>query len=73
MVADDLLFIERRNPDTLGTRSVILPFGAIAGLKIVDPIEPRHFQSFGFRPVAAPKKEAASSARSALDASRSPS
>ena len=59
MVADDLLFIERRNPDTLGTRSVIVPFTSIAALKIVDPIEPRHFRDFGFQPVAAPKKEAA--------------
>jgi len=62
MVADDLLFIERRSPDPLGTRSVIVPFTAIAAVKIVDPIEPRQFRSFGFQPVAAPKKEAGSAA-----------
>lgn len=62
MVADDLLFIERRNPDTLGTRSVILPFTSVAALKIVDPIESRHFRALGFQQVAAPKKEAAARA-----------
>ncbi len=59
MVADDLLFIERKNPDTLGTRSLIVPFNAISAVKIVDPIEPRQFRSFGFQPVAASKKEVA--------------
>src|SRR5437870_1937829 len=43
MVADELLFLERRNPDTLGTRSVIVAFANIAALKIVDPIETREF------------------------------
>jgi hypothetical protein len=58
MVADELLFLERRSPDTLGTRSVMLPFANIAALKIVDPIETREFRSFGFQSVAPPKKEA---------------
>jgi hypothetical protein len=62
MVADDLLFIERKNPDTLGTRSVILPFTAITAVKIVDPLEPRLFRSFGFEPVATPRKEASPAA-----------
>ena len=57
MVADELLFLERRNPDSLGTRSVILPFANITALKIVDPIEAREFRSFGFQSVAAAKKE----------------
>src|SRR5882724_5423739 len=48
MVADELLFLERRNPDTLGTRSVIVLFANIAALKIIDPIEAREFRSFGF-------------------------
>jgi len=53
MVSEELLFIERRNPDTLGTRSVIVPYSQIAAVKIVDPLEPREFQSFGFHSVGA--------------------
>jgi hypothetical protein len=63
MVTDELLFIERRNPDTLGTRSVIMPYGNIAAVKIVDPIEPREFRTFGFQSVAAAKKEGRPPAR----------
>jgi hypothetical protein len=68
MVADEMLFLERRSPDTMGTRSVIVPFANIVALKIVDPIEAREFRSFGFQSVAAPKKEARAAASTRLAA-----
>jgi hypothetical protein len=68
MVADELLFIERKNPDTLGTRSVLVPYTNILAVKIVDPIEPKEFRTFGFQSVAPPKKEARSPARLAAAA-----
>jgi len=51
----DLLLIERRTPDTVGARSVIVPYGSIAGLKLVDVIKAKTFQAMGFTLPAARK------------------
>jgi hypothetical protein len=55
MIADELLYLERRNPDTLGSRAVILPFSGIVGLKITDVVESREMRTMGFKPVSTPK------------------
>jgi hypothetical protein len=51
----DLLLIERRAPDTVGARTVIVPYQNIMGLKLVDVIKARTFQALGFTVPAARK------------------
>jgi hypothetical protein len=36
----------------------MLPYANIAAVKIVDPIEPREFRTFGFQAATPSKKEA---------------
>ena len=43
-----LLLIERKTPDTLGSRIVILPYENIVGLKLTDVVSPKLFQDLGF-------------------------
>jgi hypothetical protein len=44
----DLLLIERRSPDTLGGRMVLIAYHDIRALKIVDVLKAKAFQSMGF-------------------------
>ena len=46
--SSELLLVERRAPDTVGARMVIVPYGSITGLKIVDILKPKAFSSLGF-------------------------
>ncbi len=48
--SDDLLLIERRAPDAVGARTVIVAYQYIQALKIVDVTKPKAFQSLGFVP-----------------------
>ena len=48
MVRDDLLLVQRRTPDTIGAREVIVPFGEIVGMKMVDVVKPSVYQKAGF-------------------------
>jgi len=43
-----MLIIERRTPDSVGTRQVILPLHRIDALKIVDPVDSAVFAQMGF-------------------------
>jgi hypothetical protein len=61
MVTDDLLFLQRPTPDTLGARAIIVPFSNIAGLKITDVIDTREMRALGFKAVA-PSRPAKSAA-----------
>ena len=45
---EELLLIERRAPDTVGARTVIVAFQSIQALKIVDVAKAKAFQSMGF-------------------------
>ena len=49
MTTDAMLLIERRTPDQIGTKHVILPYGNIDALKITDPVSNEVFSSAGFR------------------------
>ena len=49
MVSDNLLLLERRTPDSVGARKMIIPFTCIDGLKIVDPAKANVFQAVGFQ------------------------
>jgi hypothetical protein len=46
--SDDMLLLERKAPDTVGARTVILPYQHIQALKIVDVTKVKTFQSMGF-------------------------
>jgi hypothetical protein len=54
-IGDEMLLVERRTPDTTGARLVIVPYGHIQALKIVDVAKLRSFQSMGFA-APAPRK-----------------
>jgi hypothetical protein len=45
---DQMLLAERRAPDTVGARMVMVPYGNIEGLKIVDVVPPKNFSALGF-------------------------
>jgi hypothetical protein len=46
--SEDMLLLERKAPDTVGARTVILPYPNIQALKIVDVTKAKTFQSMGF-------------------------
>jgi hypothetical protein len=47
-VSDHLLLIERRAPDTVGARTVLIAFQFIQAVKIVDVTKAKSFASMGF-------------------------
>jgi hypothetical protein len=51
----NLLLIERRSPDAVGGRSVLISYQNIAAVKIVDVVKIKTFESMGFVPPA-PRK-----------------
>jgi hypothetical protein len=53
--SDQMLLIERRSPDTLGGRLVMLSYHNIEALKIVEVVKMKVFQSLGFA-VPTPRK-----------------
>jgi hypothetical protein len=52
---DSLLLVERRAPDTVGARTVIISYQCIQAVKIVDVVKLKAFQSLGFT-MPAPRK-----------------
>jgi hypothetical protein len=50
LTSDTMLLVERRTPDTVGARKVIVPYSQVAALKIVDVVKPKSFQALGFEP-----------------------
>lgn len=46
----ELLLIERRTPDTVGARSLLIAYHTIAALKIDDVVKMKTFESMGFIP-----------------------
>jgi hypothetical protein len=48
LTTDTLLLLERRTPDTIGARKVILPFGNIAAIKLVDVVKQKILATAGF-------------------------
>lgn len=55
LTSDDLVLLERRAPDTVGARMVLLSYQFIQAIKIVDVVKPRAFQAMGFTPAPAKK------------------
>jgi hypothetical protein len=47
--SENMLLVDRRNPDTLGARKILLTFDAIAAVKIVDVVKIKAFAALGFQ------------------------
>jgi len=48
MIKEDLLLLERNNPDSLGARFVLLDFNVINCVKLTDPLKEPVFAAAGF-------------------------
>jgi hypothetical protein len=48
-----LLMLERQTPDSLGARSIVIPYDQILALKITDIVKAKSFKAAGFDGVAA--------------------
>jgi hypothetical protein len=46
--SENMILLERRAPDTVGARKVLLPFQHIVAVKITDVVKSRSFQACGF-------------------------
>ncbi len=48
LTSDTFLLLDRRTPDSLGARMVILPYGSVTALKVTDVVDQKIFRSIGF-------------------------
>jgi len=48
LTSDTFLLVDRKTPDSLGARTVILPYGNITGLKLTDVVDQKVFRAVGF-------------------------
>jgi hypothetical protein len=48
MVKEDVLLLERTNPDSMGGRFVMVAFDAINLVKLIDPLKESVFSAAGF-------------------------
>jgi len=46
--SDRMLLLERRAPDTMGARTVLIAFHHVVSVKIVDVVKLKAFSSLGF-------------------------
>lgn len=49
LTTESLLLVERQTPDAMGGRKVIIPYGKIDAVKVVDPVRPQIFIAAGFK------------------------
>ncbi len=55
MTSDQMLFVERRTPDTSGARQVLIPYGNVVAVKITDVVKAKAFVPLGFTEVRSSK------------------
>lgn len=48
MTTNQMLLLERQNPDSLGARFIVLEYGAVSALKYIDPLKADNFAELGF-------------------------
>jgi hypothetical protein len=60
-LSDRLLLLNRRAPDTVGARRIVVPFAEIVAVKITDIISAKAVKDLGFEPpnTKQPQAEAA--------------
>lgn len=49
MVKGDVVMLERTNPDTLGSRYILVPYSEISIVKLTDPLNQEKFDKAGFK------------------------
>ncbi|MBN2474253.1 MAG: hypothetical protein JXB62_06580 [Pirellulales bacterium] len=52
LTSSKFLLLERHAPDSLGARTVVVPFDAVAALKLTDVVKSKTFASLGFERTA---------------------
>jgi hypothetical protein len=48
MVKEDMLLLDRTNPDPMGARFILIDFAAINCVKLIDPVKDSVFSAAGF-------------------------
>jgi hypothetical protein len=48
LTTDNLLLVERRTPDSIGARKVIVPFGQVQAIKLIDVVTVKALRAAGF-------------------------
>ncbi len=48
MVSDTMLLVERKAPDPVGARKVLLPYEQVLAVKLVDVVRGKSFEELGF-------------------------
>ena len=48
MTSDDVVLVQRRAPDTVGAREVIVPFSEIMLVKMTEVVKPAAYREAGF-------------------------
>jgi hypothetical protein len=51
-IADDVMLLQRRAPDTMGAREVMVPFTEISLLKMTEVVRPAAYREAGFQGTA---------------------
>ena len=51
MVKQDMLLLERTNPDPLGSRFILMTFESISAVKLIDSLQASVFEGVGFEGV----------------------
>lgn len=49
LYTEQMVLLNRRNPDTVGTRQIILPYDQLSAVKITDIVKTRTYNSMGFK------------------------
>lgn len=52
LMKEHFVLLERRTPDTVGGRRVLVPYGQIRAVKFVDPVKTEELVQGGFRQLA---------------------
>jgi len=52
LLSEHMILLSRRAPDAVGARKVIMPYGNIVAVKIVDPVNDEVFEAAGFKNLA---------------------
>lgn len=48
LTSETMILVDRRAPDTVGARKVLIPYQGILAVKFTDVIKGRSFQAIGF-------------------------
>lgn len=59
MHSEAFLMVERKTPDTLGARKILIPLSGLAGIKFTEVLAASAFNPWGFAGTVGTKKSAA--------------